>query len=111
MVRKPYICNFSAQSNNEQHNRTNTTIAALSAAVDASSASSNSYQRAISAPEYEGMNIEFRTLDTQAEFPNNQTQTIGDVELGLALDSEGQHSAHNQPTSRPGYLMYIFCSG
>ena len=89
---------FSAQSNNEQHNRTNTTIAALSAAADSSSDKPSSYQRLNSDLDHEGMQIEFRNLEAESDHSNIPGHTIGDVEFCHSSNRE----ACNNLSSRSG---------
>ena len=91
-----YKLYFSAQSNNEQqHNRTNTTIAALTATTASSFVKANSNQREASAAEFEGNNVEYRAPENQGECSINQAQPGGDMELGVALERRGQHTVEN----------------
>ena len=93
-----YIPHSSAQSNNEQqHNRTNTTIAALSSATpDTSYGKPNPYQQGSTSAntEYEGISVEFRLPDTQQqELAANQSQNVaGDADS--AARGGGQHNIH-----------------
>ena len=93
-VHSPILFSHSAQSNNEQqHNRTNTTIAALSAAPGSSYRKPDPYNRVLSAPEYDGdINVEFQNPESQSDIASNQhAQLIHDVDVGSL---PGQRDGH-----------------
>ena len=102
----------SAQSNNEQqHNRTNTTIAALSAVPGSSYRKPDLYSRVLSAPEYDGdINVEFQTPESQSDAASNQNaHLIDDVDLGsLPGHRDGQNVMRTLVTSSTGYVHFIF---
>ena len=85
--------NFSAQSNNVEHNRTNTTIAALSAAADSSSDKPLSNQRTNLTPDHDGMQIEFRNIDSQPDYSIIPGHIAGDVEFGVLSNRDVSSSS------------------
>ena len=101
----------SAQSNNEQqHNRTNTTIAALSAVPGSSYRKPDPYNRVLSAPEYDGdINVEFQNPESQSDVASNQhAQLIDDVDVGsLPGHRDGQNVMRTLVTSSTGYANLI----
>ena len=101
----------SAQSNNEQqHNRTNTTIAALSAVPGSSYRKPDPYNRVLSAPEYDGdINVEFQNPESQSDVASNQgAHLIDDVDVGgLPGHRDGQNVMRTIVTSSSGYAKFI----
>ena len=89
--------NFSAQSNNEQHNRTNTTIAALSAAADSSSGKPSSYHRLDSTSDHDGMHIEFRNFDPISDNSSFHQRRGDNDDMELGVSSNGV-ACNNLPT-------------
>ena len=102
---------YSAQSNNEQqHNRTNTTIAALSAAPGSSYRKPDPYNRVLSAPEYDGdINVEFQNPESQSDVASNQSaHLIDDVDVGgLPGHRDGPNVMRTLVTSSTGYANFI----
>ena len=102
----------SAQSNNEQqHNRTNTTIAALSAVPGSSYRKPDTYKRVLSASEYDGdINVEFQNPESQSDVASNQSaHLIDDVDVGsLPGHRDGQNVLRTLVTSNSGYAHFIF---
>ena len=102
---------YSAQSNNEQqHNRTNTTIAALSAVPGSSYRKPDPYNRVLSAPEYDGdINVEFQNPESQSDVASNQhAQLIGDIDVGsLPGHRDGPNVMRTLVTSSTGYANFI----
>ena len=105
------IFSRSAQSNNEQqHNRTNTTIAALSAVPGSSYRKPDPYNRVLSAPEYDGdINVEFQNPESQSDVASNQgAHLIDDVDVGgLPGHRDGQNVMRTIVTSSSGYAKFI----
>ena len=96
---------ISAHSNNEQqHNRTNTTIAALTLTTEASHTKPSCYQRETSATKHGGNNVEHSPVEGQSERTSQSLRPAEATQLDFSVDRGREPAIQNQALSSLGKI-------